>query len=195
MLSSITSGNTKTCGSCRETVYNWYIKNYNILQLMKSPITTNMIPQGGVIFLNTITNTGLPTPALCPACGSKYNPRFSDVKRGRSLTCGCVNNRISSINYEISDFIKSIGFKTILEYKLGKYSYDIFIENTKILIEYDGEKWHSSNYSTNLDLRKSKFAIDHGYQLLRIKETDWKIESTKIKNQIMKGLQHVSTVR
>jgi very-short-patch-repair endonuclease len=76
----------------------------------------------------------------------------------------------------------------MMEFKLGKYSYDIHVEETPILIEYDGKKWHDTQYAADLDLRKSKLAAEHGYELIRITEADWRDHPAETQTHILKVL-------
>lgn len=182
---NIVSGRSKSCGGCRGGIHNWYIRNASLLGAMRTPIHPSDIPIGGIVFLKMITNVGKPTPSICHVCGSIYNPRFSDVKRGRSLTCGCVSNRISSPAREISSFIESLGHDTCFEYQINNKHYDICILNKKILIEYHGKFWHSSAYSKELDANKLELAKKSGFQLITITEEEWK-NSKQVKSVLSK---------
>lgn len=174
----VMSGHTKTCKNCRAIVYNWYCDNKSLLQEK-----LNELPPGGIISLEIIKNTATPFKAACLACGSTYYPRLSDIKRGRSLTCGCISDRVSSMNKEAQSFIASYGLEAIMEFKLDGKSYDICVPSCRLLIELNGLRWHSSSISKKNDFEKYEIARHNNYKLLSIYEDEW-----KHKNEIMKNI-------
>jgi hypothetical protein len=193
-LKDITSGNTKTCGACRTLVYEWYVKHKHILEGLHAPIRTDHIPPGGVTFVDKVITNYRPEEAICPACGATYRPRFSDIKRGLSLTCGCSSHRVSSKNQDIASFIKTLGFQPVFEFKISKYSYDVYPSGSNVVIEYHGTHWHSSQYSHELDSRKADMAARNGYELIVILEEDWKNNRLVSENIIRQALKIESRV-
>ncbi len=59
----------------------------------------------------------------------------------------------------------------------GTHNYDFLIENTKILVETDGEYWHNTPKQKQKDNEFEIFAIEHGYRVYRF--TDKDIRKTK----------------
>jgi hypothetical protein len=174
---SVFSHKTTTCGCCSLIIKQWYQNNKDEVRKAKTPIEPGYFPDCPIIFLDTITNTCKPVPALCPACKNEYYPRWSDIRHGRSLTCGCVSSRISRPAMEISDFIRSLGFETKFEYKVNGLAYDVLAvgPSKNLLIEYDGPRFHDgSEESLKREAKKEKNALDSGYEFLRIKEVEWK---------------------
>jgi hypothetical protein len=187
-IHNVISGHTKSCGMCKDKVYDWYLNNKHILNtIFKSNICE--FPKDLIIPLEEIKNTVIPFKAICPLCGDIYYPRVSDIKRGLSLTCGCSTNRVSFGQRQVADFIEHIGFKTELEYSVKKFKYDIFVPSKNLLIEYDGTRWHSMPNSVRRDKFKERQAVENGYEFLRVKEKDWvsNNEETKLylRNSLM----------
>lgn len=176
----IASGNSTTCGSCRGPVEEWYRVNASKLASLKFPIRKEDIPCGGPTFLEDVKNGHTPIRVKCPVCRSEYKPRFYGIRRGISLTCGCVYNRISKANRDIASFVQSLGFETELEFRLEKFSYDVHPIGSCILIEYHGRTWHNSDYTDDLDRRKRECAERNGYRLITILEMDWKEKQADI---------------
>jgi hypothetical protein len=111
---SVFSGYTVSCGNCSFIVKQWYQNNKTKIKKVKTPVKPEHLYDCPIIFLDVIVNTNKPVPALCPACKNTCHPRWSGVRQGKSLTCGCVSSIISRQAMEISKFIKSLGseFKT-----------------------------------------------------------------------------------
>lgn len=65
-------------------------------------------------------------------------------------------------------FLDDIGISYSKQYKIKYYFYDIAIESKKILIEVDGEYWHSLPKQKIRDAIKDREARAHGWRLLRI---------------------------
>jgi hypothetical protein len=183
-------GKTKTCGRCDLIVKQWYQQNQAELKKLKCPIKCGHILGGPIEAKEIIEKMIKPFKATCPACKKDYKPRLSAIKRGCSLTCGCISHRVSSPVVQIAEFIKLFGFETEFEYKIDGLFYDVFVKyknNEGLLIEYDGNHWHDgSEESVKMEAKKEKHAINSGYEFLRIKETDWKkANMEKTKKQLM----------
>ena len=103
------------------------------------------------------------------------------------LTDNCINNNgkiISKINKTFANKLKEYGIETEFEFRIKKYSFDLHILNTNILIEINptythnstiGAKFSKNKYkppiASDFHYNKCKFAIDNGYQLISI--FDW----------------------
>jgi|WetSurMetagenome_2_1015567.scaffolds.fasta_scaffold18500_2 hypothetical protein len=176
---SVTSGNTKSCGRCKEIVQSWYIKNKDEIRSLKCPINPSEFPSGGLRPLGTIENVTDPFKAKCVLCGKIYYPRFDGVRLNKSMTCGCSSYRVSSAQKNISLFIESLDIITELEYEVNGLSYDIFIPSANLLIEYNGLRWHQGIESRERDQRKYRNAF--GYSYLMIFEDEWSYNQDKVK--------------
>jgi hypothetical protein len=182
------SGATISCGRCSVKVKQWYQENKELIKKQRLPIEPGFILGGPIKLLERMVNTGVPAKALCAACGNEYKPVWDSIRCGCSLTCGCLTYRISGPVVEISYFIKSLGFETEFEYKIGKLKYDIFVKSENLLIEYDGKRWHNSEEQKARDIIKCQNAIDLGHQFLRIEEDEWKKKNRHITKDKIKIL-------
>jgi hypothetical protein len=185
-ISCVTSGHTKSCGQCSESVKNWYIQNKEQIRALKCPIDLKDFIPGGIIPLEIINRSHISFKAICPACQKIYNPRLFNIKRGLSLTCGCCEFRISFPCIQITEYIRSLGFEVQNEFKVNKLAYDIFVPAKNLLIEFQGSKWHSSEKSKERDLKKKQNAIQNGYQFKEILEKDWNTKRDEIENNLKK---------
>ena len=89
--------------------------------------------------------------------------------------------------------------------KLGKWEVDIYIPEKKIVIEYDGDYFHSNPKRIETDTRKSLNLLSLGYKVIRIRdssklptlqisssnyyEIDWKYKKTPDKELLDKLLE------
>jgi very-short-patch-repair endonuclease len=144
-----------------------------------------------------VTNTGKAFRATCGACRNEYRPMWDNIRSGRSLTCGCCTNRISRGQSELADFIRSLGIEVRTEHKVGELAYDIAIESKRLLIEYNGLKWHSGHSGRRRDKVKHDNASAHGWDMVMLFEDEWmrhkeKVEAL-IKNKL--GLLRPTAIR
>jgi len=182
----------KSCGKCSLTFRQKYEANKSTIMELKTPITPDQLPDWCPIALETITKVSKPFRANCRLCGDEYFPRWSGVRSGSSLTCGCSSSRISGGQNEIFNFVSGFDSKSELEYKVGDLKYDIFIPSKNLLIEYNGLKWHSKPSSKKRDIEKYRNAITHKYDYLMIFEDEWHFNRKKIENLIRNKLVGVS---
>jgi len=63
------------------------------------------------------------------------------------------------------------------QFRLASYSYDFYLPERNLIIEYDGWFWHDSNQAAEngrveMDLMKNKLAKRNGFTLVRFKGSD-----------------------
>lgn len=183
-IQSVISGKTKSCGSCSLKAKIWYYSNKDYIRSLKYPITPLSISSGGPVFIDPFLKSMEPTKSMCFICKNLYYPRWGDIRKGVSLTCGCSTNRISSGHLAVSEYVKSLGFSIENEYKLGKYKYDIYVVEKNLLIEFNGDKWHSSEKVKKRDSVKLNVAIENNYKLIFISEHDWNKRKDDVKSML-----------
>jgi hypothetical protein len=188
---SVFNGKTRSCGRCRDKIWDWYLINKELLKQFQCPIQPGLI-LGGIEALEPIDNVNDPFKAVCPICKSIYYPRFHDIKNGESLTCGCTANQISLAQREITSNLQNIGLETILEYKINDRKYDIFVPESKLIIEFHGLKWHGTPEARKRDKEKYKSATMAGYDYVAIFEDEWRKSKTRVmeflKNRLNKTI-------
>lgn len=188
-VQSVTSGRTSSCGKCSSSIVGWYKKHRIFLQSLKTPIPARSIPAGGPIQLDVVSRVDRPFRAICPHCDSQYMPRFSQIKAGKSLTCGCSSGMISRPNLEIRDLAIENGYEAELEFKLSGHRYDVRVKKCKTLIEFDGSRYHSSEKARRTDEKKESLAGLYGYNFLRVKESSWRKNKEAEKQRILSFLR------
>jgi very-short-patch-repair endonuclease len=182
-------GHTRSCGNCGLIVRQWYEKKKEEIKKLKVPTGPGFICDGPIFLLEQVNKIMDPVRTLCPACKKEYYPTLNKIKCGNSLTCGCTNHRISWPAVQIAEFIRSLGFKVEFEYevkyKTRKMTFDIFVVDKGLLIEYDGSRFHGKDKQIAIDCQKCLKATSIGFRCIRVKEVDWKENKDNVKNQII----------
>lgn len=79
-----------------------------------------------------------------------------------------LETKVSSLNQKVFQILSELGVDYQSEYKLGPYSFDVFLSSQKILIEIQGEYWHALPKNALRDRQKATF-ISRYYPDLRLK--------------------------
>ena len=92
------------------------------------------------------------------------------------------NGRGSKWEVEMIQQLYKMFPDTIADYRVGGRWYDAFIPSKNLLVEFDGDFWHPKTLDScqydfqkqnfHNDLKKNKIAIDHGYELIRIRQSE-----------------------
>ena len=136
-------------------------------------------------------------------CGHTWESRFDNTinvakRRGYLLCPECalkqMNSNKSKAEQEIADYIKSLGVKTIMNYrdKESNFEIDIYVPEKKFGVEYHGSYWHSEQVlltktKTNpktYHKRKADEADARGIDLLQIFDIEWTNQKEIIKDII-----------
>ncbi|MDR0675887.1 MAG: hypothetical protein LBF97_02465, partial [Elusimicrobiota bacterium] len=134
----------------------------------------------------------------CKKCGTIFLQSPHDHLRNEEPHgCPKCGFNVSKPEIEINDYIKNLGFETILSSKIltNPYEIDIIIPGKKIAIEYNGLYWHNEesllkrfngdlNLARNIHQIKYDMCKEKGYQLLNIWEDDFKLHKDIILNML-----------
>lgn len=168
---SVTTGGTKSCGRCYRVAREWWMVNRKAIRDLKCPILPSDVP-APFKALETIVTKKSPFRAVCISCGREYSPRWGNIRRGTSITCGCSYNRISSLSLRVKEIVDSFGLACELEHKVEGLSYDVFVPSANLLLELGGLKWHSNPRSKQEDSRKRDVAIAAGHRFVMLFEDE-----------------------
>jgi len=122
------------------------------------------------------TNKGY---AQCRSCESKNSEIEETVRKAVSESPYFTNVSEDEIALEYN------GFETCVDI-VGEF------KNRKFVIEYDGSRWHKQNKRAERDKRKTKFLIDKGFDVIRVREnslfhldmTDPKLEQVSYRHSL-----------
>lgn len=106
---------------------------------------------------------------LCKECSHSWEARVYSRTKKHSGCPKCASTKQHSKN-EIRLYAELNGLfeNVISNYNLHGFSYDIFVKDLNLLIEYDGVQWHKNRYEH--DRKKNKIAKENGLELIRLRE-------------------------
>lgn len=101
----------------------------------------------------------------------------------RGQACPSCYGRLSRPHLAIRDVLTSIGAEPEMEFRFPntRKFFDVVLHSTKVLIEYNGNYWHSSEHiSRDKHLEKSKLAEANGYRCIHIRSDEWANKRTAV---------------
>lgn len=114
----------------------------------------------------------------CSKCSELLRRDVDSVTNGQCICHSCLNVlSVSSSESEIGDYLESLGIRVERQMYIGKYSYDLFLPDYKLAIEYNGLYFHSNaNKSDFRKINPLKYQLlkERGFNLYVIWEDDWK---------------------
>lgn len=184
------SGKKKTCGYC--------------LKIEKEKRLADRFPDSlenieswfsdkSIFPLEKIKNMSSKTKFLCKLCDSIFYPHLSDIKRGKILSCGCLNNKISIPVIEILNFMKTNGTELETEYYIGDNMFlDLYSKSKNIGIEFNGLRYHID--SKIRESNKKLACVKHGITLITIFEDEWVLKQNIVKNILLEKFGMIKSV-
>jgi len=133
-----------------------------------------------------------PVSYTCQFCG-----KVTKVKPGRIQTY-CSNecrikalahitgSKPTSIEAKIASLLSEMKIPFWEQYPIGWYTCDIFLPAHNVVIECDGDYWHSLPRSKARDQQKDKYLAKLNYKLLRLPESKIKTDILWCRRQIRK---------
>lgn len=96
---------------------------------------------------------------------------------------------------EIMKILKNLKLDYIFQFRPEDFGmvYDFYISKEHLLIEFDGVYWHSLKEVKLRDLKKTKYAKDNGYNLLRFDENNLNDFGSLILEKIKKEEDYART--
>ena len=112
---------------------------------------------------------------ICLFCNKSFDIQPSHVADNRGVFCSmdCYRSaRFSDLERIVAEQLSSQDVKFIRQFKIGRYYVDFFIPSHNIVIEAEGDFWHSSRKQKAKDRRRDDSFQSHGYRVIHIKEHD-----------------------
>jgi len=118
-------------------------------------------------------------------CGEFEQKVYSHLS---GVGCPKCCNTFSKPEQEVREFIQTLGFnpkKLRIKDGKGYREIDIFIEERKIGIEFNGVRFHSDEFKSKIyHIHKTQLAESKGISLIHIWENDWKYKKEIIKSRL-----------
>ena len=186
----------KPCSySCGAIVKNNKHKNTETKRLNNYELWSSRLKLKNINILNDkndFINTGI-LNLRCDTCNYIYkrNIRFG-------INCPSCNKKgISKAKEEIINWLETNGIKIKKNTRkvIPPLELDIFCEDKKIAIEYNGLYWHSelNGKGRNYHLNKTKLCEKNGIQLIHIFENEWEHKKDLIHSMLLNKLGLINT--
>ena len=136
-------------------------------------------------------NTGENVLIKCNKCGREFHQTPENHLQNKG--CPYCANQSSQPENEIADFLRdNLGEDAVLQRDrkiLGGKELDIYVPSLKLAIEYNGLRWHSTEFTENKNshLDKLNECNKKGIKLITIFEDEW----INGKNIVLSKLKHI----
>lgn len=98
--------------------------------------------------------------------------RFKICAPGLKLaTVAARTTHPTSIEVIVRDLLDSLGVRYLSEYPIGSFVVDFYVPRRRLVIECDGEYWHSLPGVKEKDARRDIWLRERGYRVLRLSES------------------------
>lgn len=111
---------------------------------------------------------------FCQACGQSFvvRPKLSHQKYcSRICRTVDIGKTESYIEKAFAAGLAAAGIRAQAQYGIGPYVVDFAIQELQIVIECDGDYWHSQPECIKRDRRKDTYLAARGWRVLRFSET------------------------
>lgn len=119
------------------------------------------------------------TKRVCECCGAIFAVSDSALQRRParfcSTECYFKTNSLSATKIEVAvaEILTLLGEEYIEQKKFGeRWRADFYLPKRNLIIEVDGEYWHSLPKAVERDKRKNNWFNENGYNIARIPESD-----------------------
>lgn len=120
--------------------------------------------------------------AECEWCGGRFTVKqchHDDDERGKFCSRECVGayttslqgGRASSIEVAVKAELERRCVRHVGQYRIGRWSCDFYVPDLNLVIECDGDYWHSRPEVVERDKVKDRDLLGAGYKLARIAES------------------------
>ena len=108
---------------------------------------------------------------LCLVCSKPFRAT-ADYKHKRqqycSHRCYLLNRRVSLPERKVGEALSLAGVHLDPQKRIGRWTFDYYLPEAKIVVEVDGAFWHSSPEVQERDRRKDAFVEESGMMIVRI---------------------------
>lgn len=120
----------------------------------------------------------------CQQCGKEFTCVPAKVKYGEGKFCSrsCLGSHTSrtlsifkgptSIERKVAEWLKGLDIDFETQYSIGPWVVDVFLPGLDVVIECDGDYWHSLEETVKRDRRKEYYLRKHKFTLYRFTESE-----------------------
>lgn len=136
--------------------------------------------------LNSFTRRKRKNTTYCSLkCQNKDTSFLS--KRGIIGMASQLNKKgLNKLETKGSEILNDLGINHEVQVQLfEKFIVDVLIRDLKIIIQWDGEYWHSKPKRKNLDVSQDNYLSKCGYKIIRITDKEIKDNIKSVENKIL----------
>lgn len=93
--------------------------------------------------------------------------------------------KTSALEQEILTKLGELGLDLVPQVKRRSWVFDAGVQGTKILIEVNGDYWHSLPHAKERDQKKGEWAAKHGYTIITIAESAYQSDPDSLLLQVV----------
>lgn len=141
----------------------------------------------------------------CKQCGMRFEThacRVKDGVRGAFCSRSCLgawtvesfgSTRASKVENEFAEALVARGFPPSRHARIGRWTVDCLYESARVVVEFDGDYWHSLPRVVDVDKRKDADLMRRGYSVLRVKECDFRSDPSSVVQTVIAALDCSAT--
>lgn len=97
-----------------------------------------------------------------------------DERREQAMPAVIASRRRHPTNIEIAveTLLLELGIDFVAQHRIGRYVVDFHVPSRRLVIECDGEYWHSLPEAVEKDARRDLYLANCGYRVIRLKERE-----------------------
>lgn len=102
--------------------------------------------------------------------------------------------KTSGLEAEILAKLAELGLDLVPQVKRRSWVFDAGVQGTKILIEVNGDFWHSQPHAQERDARKAEWAAKHGYTIISVWEGEYQKDPDGSLLKVLEAVEHARSV-
>ncbi len=145
--------------------------------MWKTPKNREAVSRAGKLYWAKLNETERRAAILKRRCSLvDYLKKLSPEERASRMIKARVASQASPTSLEraVSQLLDALGVAYTHQYPIGPYVADLFVPSKKLVIECDGEYWHSRPGRREHDAKRDAHLVSIGYAVLRLLEADIK---------------------
>jgi len=122
---------------------------------------------------------------VCKVCGKEFKSREERFYCSRECY---LKSFSSTLEEKIKNLLDLLKIDYIQQWRYRRWVVDFYLPYFKLIIECDGDYWHSKPETISKDKKRDEFFISLGYRILRLKEHEIKYKIDKCKEKILEKI-------
>lgn len=187
-------------GKCKNCSNQLFKAGVNDFVTLNSKLSEELTDLGLSNAKYLLSNSRKRVEWCCSNCGYVWNCAPYFRLKGRGCPECSKKNQSSTGELEVINFLESKGYEIKASYRFSqarRLEVDIFLPHYSIAIEYNGEYWHSDEFTqkrwgiTAYERHSEKFrlCLESNIKLFYVWESDWRDSKEKIEASIIKAIE------